>query len=287
MPYLIFIILIFVVYFLMKRLAPPSNINIITKPMTNQLIKESYKLFHQIVQYQYPNLYKDKPELSKDLVEVYVSCMFYLYDQPRVLNTREKYQLFKRNTYSKIISWANYHYYKGNAKIDDIVYDNLVAWQVTKSLHPNSKKYINTVYQTSPYNQILSTEEYIDNDKDLYNCQKRLHELMMYELLRLHPQTKDNIDSALKNDSLLATTINDIIEANVNRCKLFKDKNDAIMTKQEYDRLRHNSWSRLVDIFRKYYYNNKPIMTDKFYDRIKNNLYPKQLHPQTIKKLGL
>ena len=266
--------------------ASKTSKNTIAQPMDIKTRKELYKSFHKVAEYQHPALYREKPELAKDLVECWVSCLLYLYDQPRILNTRDKYEQFKRKTFKDILSWASYYYYRGNPKMNDIVYDNFVANQGMKSIHPNSKKNVNTVYHSNQFNQILSPSEYIQNDTELRDNQWKLFKLKG-TLLRLYPQTKDNLDYVIKNEPLWIETHKVWTENMVSRNKLFRSGiRPGIMSKEEYDRNRHSCISILVDLARKYYYNNRAFLTDKYYDVLKNNLYAKPLHPETIKQLG-
>ena len=287
MQTLLLVLLLILVCCKMIPFASQSRSKHLAKPMNNKTRKELYKSFHKIVEYQHPALYREKPELAKDLVESWVSCFLYLYDQSRVLNTRDKYEQFKRKTYKDILSWANYHYYRGNPKMNDIAYDNFVANKGMKSLHPNSKKNVNTVYNSTQYNQILSSSEYIQNDTELLNVQWQIMKLRG-TLLRLHSQTKDNIDYVIKNEPIWLQTNKDQIEIMTFRSKLFRnDKTAGVMSKEKYDKKRHYCGHTHTDIARKYYYNNRPFFTDKYYDLLKNNLHAKPLHPETINKLGI
>lgn len=115
---------------------PVSNIP------TNDQVIEVYKKWRKYGQYLFciPSLYNEDKCLHDEYMSLFRGSYF-LYNGIKPELSSKEYRLKKNNVFLDVIKWARKHYYNGNPKISDVLYDTLVQARFVKTtINPSSSR---------------------------------------------------------------------------------------------------------------------------------------------------
>lgn len=228
-----------------------DDLNIPTKKEAEELVSKWYKYGYKL--FSIYELKNENPNLHSDYLDIFKFSYFY-YMGIDSGKTSIEFETHKYSTLFKVIEWAKKHYYEGNPKISDILYDSLKQnIHVRTIINPQS---------FSPKIKVDICEEScgcISSDpKDIWDeCGEKFYTI---KLLKEQRPYLHSVYIKLKKLSFLYIN-NARVENN------FFGKNGFILyIKEKYDTI-----DKIVDWAKYRYYNGLPTFTDTEYDSIKQS----------------
>lgn len=228
-----------------------DDLNILTKKEAEELVLKWYKYGYKI--FSIYELKKEQPDLHSKYLDIFKFSYFY-YMGIDTGKTSEEFESLKYSILFKVIAWARKHYYDGNQKISDILYDSLKQnIQVRTIINPQSflPKVKVDISETSC--GCISP-----NPKDIWDeCGEKFYTI---KILKEERPYLHSIYIKLKKLSFLY--INDVRVENE-----FFGKNGFIL----YIERKYDTIDKIIDWAKYRYYNQLPTFTDSEYDSIKQS----------------